>query len=191
MGQTPGIRRFGLRAAALCGLLLLTAAASPPWTVTRDSSRIEMAVRAFGGSHTGRFEDWRADVVFDPEAPGRTRARVVVQSRSLKMSPSAASSRATGPGFLDSARYPDIRLDLQALRPLGGERYTAETEVTIRGQTRTIAFPVDLRVSGDQAHLTGAFALDRADFGIGTSGPWNRLVGRQVTVRVALQARRG
>ncbi len=150
-----------------------------------------MAVRAFGGSHTGRFEDWRADVVFDPDSPVQTRARVVVQSRSLKMSPSAASSRAIGPAFLDSARYPDIRLDLQGLRHRGGEAYTAEAAVTIRGQTRTIAFPVDLRVSGDRAHLTGAFALDRADFGIGTSGPWNGLVGRQVTVRVALQAQRG
>ena len=109
----------------------------------------------------------------------------------VRPSPSAASSRATGPGFLDSARYPDIRLDLQGLRPEGGARYMAEAEVTIRGQTRTIAFPVDLRVSGDRAHLTGAFALDRADFGIGTSGPWNGLVGRQVTVRVALQAQRG
>jgi polyisoprenoid-binding protein YceI len=193
MGTAPQPGGLALRLAGLCGLLLLTAAASPPpaWTVTRDSSRIEMAVRAFGGSHTGRFEDWRADVLFDPEAPGRTRATVVVQSRSLKMSPSAASSRATGPAFLDSARYPDIRLDLQALRPLGGERYSAEAAVTIRGQTRTITFPVDLRVSGDRAHLTGAFALDRADFGIGTSGPWNGLVGRQVTVRVALQAQRG
>lgn len=193
MDTAPRPGRLALRLAGLCGLLLLTsaAAAPPDWTVTRESSRIEMAVRAFGGSHTGRFEDWRADVVFDPDSPVQTRARVVVQSRSLRMSPSAASSRAIGPAFLDSARYPDIRLDLQRLRPEGGARYTAEAEVTIRGQTRTIAFPVDLRVSGDRAHLTGAFALDRADFGIGTSGPWNGLVGRQVTVRVALQAQRG
>jgi polyisoprenoid-binding protein YceI len=193
MDTAPRLGRFALRVAGLCGLLLLTAAAAvpPAWTVTRDSSRIEMAVRAFGGSQTGRFEDWRADVVFDPDSPGLTRATVVVQSRSLKMSPAAVSSRATGPAFLDSARYPDIRLDLQALRPLGEDRYTAEATVTMKGQTRTITFPVDLRVSGDRAHLTGAFALDRADFGIGTSGPWNRLVGRQVTVRVALQAQRG
>jgi hypothetical protein len=59
----------------------------------------------------------------------------------------------------------------------------------VKGRRRDIAFPVDLRVAGERAQLTGAFTLDRADFGIGTSGPWNRLVGRQVTVRVALQAR--
>lgn len=185
------MRRVGLRAAALCGLLALTAAAPPPWTVERDRSRIEMAVRAFGGSHTGRFEDWRADLAFDPGAPAQTRATVVVQARSLKMSPSAASSRATGPAFLDAARFPDIRFELQSLRSLGGGRYTADAAVTMKGRTRTIAFPVDLRVDGERAHLTGAFVLDRTDFGIGTTGPWNRLVGRQVTVRVSLQARRG
>lgn len=184
------MRRFGLRVAAICALLVLTAGTPVPWTVTRDTSRIEMGVRAFGGSHTGRFDDWRADLTFDPEAPGRTRATVVVQARSLKMSPSAASSRATGPAFLDAARYPDIRVDLQSLQSLGGDRYMASAAVTMKGRTRTIAFPVDLRVVGDRAHLSGAFVLDRTDFGIGTTGPWNRLVGRQVTVRVALQARR-
>ena len=83
-----------------------------------------------------------------------------------------------------------IRVDLHTLEPAGGERYTADTMATIDGVTRPVAFPVDLRVTGDRAHLTGAFILNRADFGRGTSGPWNRLVGRQVTVRVALQAHR-
>ena len=68
--------------------------------------------------------------------------------------------------------------------------YTADAVVTLKGVSRPVSFPVDLRVTGDRAHLTGAFVLNRADFGIGTSGPWNSLVGRQVTVRVALQARR-
>ena len=100
-------------------------------------------------------------------------------------------ARATSPAFLDAARYPQIRFDLQSLEPLGGDRYTARARVTMKGVTRPVAFPVDLRVTGDRAHLAGAFVLNRVDFGIGTSGPWNGLVGRQVTVRVALQAQRG
>ena len=61
----------------------------------------------------------------------------------------------------------------------------------MKGRTRATDFPLDLRVTGTRAQLAGAFMIDRADFGIGTSGPWNRLVGRQVTVRVAIQARPG
>jgi len=185
----PAVRPLVALLLALLAPLLLGASPTP-WTFDRDASRIEMAVRAFGGSHSGRFDDWQADLAFDPDAPDRTRATVVVQARSLKMSPSVASSRATGPAFLDAARYPDIRVELQSLQPLGRDRYTANAAVTMKGRTRLIAFPIDLRLSGDRAQLTGAFVLDRTDFGIGTTGPWNRFVGRQVTVRVALQARR-
>ncbi|MGV8929583.1 MAG: YceI family protein [Brevundimonas sp.] len=172
-------------------LFALTGAGTLPWTVDRDASRVELSVQAMGGSHTGRFNDWGGDIVFDPADPQRTRATIVVQAASLVMSPSVASRRATGPAFLDAAHHPLIRFDLLSLAPLGGNRYTARADVTMKGVKRPIVFPVDLRVIGDRAHLTGAFELNRADFGIGTSGPWNRLVGRQVTVRVALQARRG
>lgn len=190
MDPAAAVRRRAVFAFAVLALLTQTGAAPIPWMFDRDASRIEMSVRAFGGSHSGRFADWRGDIVFDPADPGRTRATVIVQSASLAMSPAVASRRATGPAFLDAARYPLIRFDLRALEPLGGDRYTARAEVTMKGVTRPIAFPVDLRVTGDRAHLMGAFVLNRADFGIGTSGPWNRLVGRQVTVRVALQAHR-
>ena len=157
--------------------------ASPPWEVVREASTIEMSVRAFGGSHRGRFDDWRGDIA-------RTRATVVVQTGSLKMRPAAVTGRAVGPAFLDARRYPTIRFELRSLEALGGERYSARADVTMKGRTRPVTFPVDLRVTGDRAHLTGAFTLDRTDFGIGTTGAWNRLVGREVTVRVALQARR-
>lgn len=179
------------RLAVLLALLtpLLTGAASGPWTFERDASRIEMSVQAFGGARTGRFEDWRGSLVLDPADPEAARASVIVQAASLRMSPSVATGRAVGPGFLDAARYPMIRFELKSLQPLGGDRYTANADITMKGRTRPVTFPLDLRINGDRAHLAGALTLDRADFGIGTSGPWNGLVGRQVTVRVALQAR--
>jgi polyisoprenoid-binding protein YceI len=187
----PAVRRPAILAFAVLALLALTGAGAAPWTVDRDASRIELSVQAFGGSHRGRFNEWSGDIVFDPADPDRTRAMIVVRSASLAMSPAAVSGRATGPAFLDAARHPVIRFDLRSLEPRGGDRYTAHALVTMKGVARPAAFPVDLRVTGDRAHLTGAFVVNRADFGIGTTGPWNRLVGRQVTVRVALQARRG
>ena len=182
------------RAVLLAGLAVLGLGgwsdAPPPWAVVREASTIEMSVRAFGGSHRGRFDDWRGDIAFDPETPDRTSATVVVQSGSLKMRPAGVTGRAVGPAFLDAQRYPTIRFDLRSLQALGGDRYSARADVTMKGRTRPVTFPVDLRVTGDRAHLTGAFTLDRTDFGIGTTGAWNRRVGREVTVRVALEARR-
>lgn len=150
-----------------------------------------MSVRAFGGTHIGRFSDWRGEAELDPGRPEGARATVTVQAGSLRMSPAAVTQRATGPAFLDAARHPIIRFELKSLEPLGGSRYSARAEVTVKGRRRDVAFPIDLRLTRERAQLTGAFTLDRADFGIGTSGPWNRLIGREVTVRVALQARPG
>ncbi|HEX8660376.1 MAG TPA: YceI family protein [Brevundimonas sp.] len=180
-----------LLAALLVALLapLLIGAAPGPWTFEREASRIEMSVRALGATRTGQFEDWRGSLVLDPARPEEARGSVTVQAASLKMSPAVAASRAIGPSFLDAARHPTIRLDLKSLEPLGGSRYTARADITVKGRTRAIAFPLDLRINGERAHLAGALTLDRADFGIGTSGPWNGLVGRQVIVRVTLQAR--
>ena len=183
------MRRRAVLLAALAGFALGGSAAPEPWTVLREDSTIEMSVRAFGGSHRGRFDEWRGDIAFDPTTPGRTRATVVVQAGSLKMRPAAVTGRAVGPAFLDARRYPLIRFELRSLDSLGGDRYSAHADVTMKGRTRPVTFPVDLRVTGDRAHLTGAFTLDRTDFGIGTTGAWNRMVGREVTVRVALQAR--
>jgi polyisoprenoid-binding protein YceI len=180
-------------AALLLALLapLLSGAAPGPWIFDREASRIEMSVRALGATPTGEFEDWRGSLVPDPARLQDARGSVTVQAASLKMSPALAASRAIGPSFLDAARYPTIRLDLKSLEPLGGSRYTARADITVKGRTKAIAFPLDLRISGERAHLAGALTLDRADFGIGTSGPWNGLVGRQVIVRVTLQARPG
>lgn len=180
-------------AALLVALLtpLLTGAAPGPWTFEREASRIEMSVRALGASRTGRFEDFRGSMVLDPAHPEDSRGTMIVQAASLKMSPSIATNRAIGPAFLNAAQYPTIRFELKSLESLGGDRYTARADITMKGRTRPVVFPVDLRISGDRAHLTGALTLDRAEFGLGTSGPWNGLVGRQVTVRVALRARPG
>lgn len=190
MDSAPAVRTPAILVLVALALLTLTGAAPAPWTVDRGASRIELTVQAFGGSHSGRFSEWDGDIVFDPDDPERTRAAIVVQAKSLAMSPAAVSRRATGPAFLDVARHPVIRFDLRSLEPVGGDRYTARATLTMKGVTRPVAFPVDLRLTGDRAHLTGALVLNRADFGIGTTGPWNRLVGRQVTVRVGLQARR-
>lgn len=91
------IRRL-LLALALLGL---TAGAQEgsDWTVQREASRIEMFVRAFGGTHSGRFEQWSGDIVFDPDNPVASRADVTVQTGSLRMEPSAVTARARGRAF--------------------------------------------------------------------------------------------
>lgn len=184
------MRRRALLAIPAALLLLSGAPVPATWTFDRAGSGIDLSVRALGGTHTGRFEDWSGDLVLDPAAPAEARVGLVVKAGSLKMHPSIATGRAIGRDFLDAARYPDIRFQLRSMDPLGPGRFTAHGAVTMKGITRPVAFPLDLRVEGRTVQMTGGFTVDRTDFGIGTTGPWSRLVGRLVTVRVALRATR-
>lgn len=179
------------RLLVLAGLPLLAAAVqTPDWSLIKSDSSLSMEVRAFGSAQRGRFEDWRGDITFDPERPEATRADVVVRTASLRMTTNAATQAAQGRDFLDAASHPTVRLQLRSLEALGGARYTARAQVTIKGRSQPVSFPVELRVDGDRARMTGALVLDRTAFSIGTNGPLNSLIARQVTVRVSLAARR-
>jgi len=189
-----------IRAGRLSGLLLaLTLACTtgaPPvvaqvsqWVAVPTRSSITMRVTSPLGNRTGRFERWNADVRFDPDAPEDARVAVTVEAASLRMDNAALTRPAIGPALLDSERFPDIRFRLRSLRRLGGDRFTAEADVTMKGVTRPVSFPVTLRSDGQTAQMTGGFSLDRAAYGIGTQGSWNRLIGRQVRVDVTLATR--
>ncbi|AQR62213.1 hypothetical protein BZG35_11590 [Brevundimonas sp. LM2] len=159
------------------------------WSVVPAQSSITMRVASPLGHRSGRFERWEADVRFDPEAPEAAWVAVTVQAASLRMDNASLTQPAIGPALLDTARFPDIRFRLTSLRRLEGERFTAEADVTMKGVTRPVRFPVTLRSAGQTVQMTGGFSLDRAAYGIGTQGSWNRLIGRQVRVDVSLATR--
>ncbi|NBW09370.1 MAG: YceI family protein [Caulobacteraceae bacterium] len=182
------LRRAVLLALGLLPFARASMAEVRRWSVDPSRSSITMRIRAAGLTQTGRFEDWTGDIRFDPAAPETAQTTIEVRAASLRMNEPALTARATGPAFLDAARWPTIRFRLTRLERAGGG-FTARAEVTIKGRTREVVFPADLRVTGDAAQMSGGFVLDRAAFDIGMQGPWNALMGRQVRVDVALAVR--
>ncbi|WP_396593202.1 YceI family protein [Brevundimonas sp. R86498] len=184
--------RVGLIAAlALATVLLSDEAGAEPrdWVVIVQDSAITLRVGTPLGNRVGRFERWTGDIRFDPEVPEQARVGIEVQAASLRMNNSALTRTAVGTSFLDSGRHPSILFRLRGLEPTGPSSFTARADITMKGVTRPVVFPVTLRSDGARAQMAGGFSLDRAVFGIGTGGPWNGLIGRQVRVDVVLATR--
>jgi polyisoprenoid-binding protein YceI len=160
-----------------------------PWDVVRSQSAITLRVGSPLGARSGQFERWTGDIRFDPDAPETARVGIEVDATSLRMDDRALTRTALGPGFLDSAAHPRIGFRLRSLVPAGDQSFSAQADITLKGVTRPVTFPVILRNDGRTAQMTGGFSLDRAAFGIGTRGPWNGLIGRQVRVDVVLATR--
>lgn len=179
--------------AVLIGTVCLATGASRAeverWAVVPGDSAITMRVGTPLGARTGRFTRWTGDIRFDPDAPETAHVAIDVEAGSLRMDDARLTSTAAGSGFLDTRRYPRIAFRLTGLVPAGGDRFTAHADITMKGVTRPVTFPATLRSEGRTAQMTGGFSLDRAAFGIGTRGPWNGLIGRQVRVDVSLATR--
>ena len=183
-----------MRLALIAGLIwtacLVTGASRAEverWVVVPGDSAITMRVGTPVGARTGRFTRWTGDIRFDPRAPETAQVGIEVEAASLRMDDARLTP--TAAGLLDSGRHPRIAFRLTGLEPAGHHRFTARADITVKGVTRPVTFPATLRSDGRTAQMTGGFSLDRAAFGIGTRGPWNGLIGRQVRVDVSLATR--
>lgn len=183
------MRRRGAVIALLAVLAVGATARADSWVTVKPESRMGLSVRALGATQAGRFETWTADVTLDPARPEEARVNIDVQAASLRMNNASLTARTVGPAFLDATRHPVIRFRMTSLESLGAGRFTAGADVVVKGRTQAVRFPATLRVTGDTAQMTGGFSLDRTALGIGTSGPWNAVIGRQVRVDVVLVTR--
>ena len=172
-----------------CGVVGAGRAETQRWSVLRDESNITLSVRAVGVTQTGRFSRWASsEIAFDPLAPERAQATIDVQAASLTMQQAALTRHALGPSFLDAENHPLIRFRLVSVRPDREGRFIARADISIRGQTRPVSFPVNWTPSGGTERMTGGFTIDRRAFGVGTGG-WDGWIGRDVRVDVSLALR--
>lgn len=69
---------------------------------------------------------------------------------------------------LETSRYPDIVFESRdvSLRRVAQDRYQAaiEGDLSLRGVTRTVSFPADVRIEGDVLRARGEFTILHGDY---------------------------
>ena len=177
--------------AALIGLWVhgFALAEAVRWTVDPARSVIRLEVDALGMTQAGRFGDWSGDIVFDPAKPEAARVNLAILAASLDMGDSLVTAQAKSQGFLHVSDFPRIDVALIGLERVGDDRYQARADVTCKGQTERVTFPVAVRVSGNEVQIEGTASLDREAFGIGTESLRGLIIGRIIKVDVDITAR--
>lgn len=177
---------------ALFALVLSAATAgAAEWRVVMPESEISFTARQGERAFTGHFAEWRAEIRFDPNDLAASRAVVVIDLASARTGDRQRDAMLPEPAWFDVARFPEARFETTAIRHLGGNRYLAAADLTIKGITRQVKLPFTLDIEGDLAHMAGGLTLRRTEFDIGT-GQWaeGKWVGLEVEVGVRLRARR-
>jgi len=183
--------RVGLLATA--GLLLAAGpvfAAPSTWTVD-PSSKLTFQGAMNGEAFTGVFRSWNAQIVFDPKALGASKAVVHVNVASASTSNADRDQALPTDDWMAASKFAQATFVTRDFRDLGGGKYVADGDLTIRGVKKPVTLPFTLAISGDTARMSGAIVLNRTAFGVG-QGQWTtgEVVDTKVTVNVALTAHR-
>lgn len=142
------------------------------------------ALGFLGHRHAIEVTDWTADVDWRPEDPASSRASFTVPASALRIDTDRAREIAglgSGPGAddveelqekmlssenLDAASHPRLRLEVTGVEPLKGGDLRVTADLTVKGRTRTVRFPVQVERSGSGATFSGSFTVAQSDFGI-------------------------
>jgi polyisoprenoid-binding protein YceI len=167
-------------------LLLLVASPALCANLTLDpaQSRVGFRYQQMGSDAEGEFRHFSADVQFDSARPETGHVIVSVDPASIDTGLPDANTEAAQPGFFDTRKFREARFESSSIKPLGGGRYRVTGKLTIKGISRTMDTIAGIRPEGAAQRLTGAFALNRLDYGIGT-GMWSDTSVLANEVRVA------
>jgi polyisoprenoid-binding protein YceI len=190
----PAARRLAPGAfAAILGLgIAAPAAAAPPaWVTDKAASALRFTTSMAGESFTGAFRRWDADIRFDPaDLAGSSVVATIDVASAATGNPDRDQALPTA-AFFDAPAFPRATFVAHGFTAAGPGRYQAAGVLTLRGVARPVSLPFTLAISGAQARMTGAVAINRLVFGVG-QGEWKdtATIPAAVTVSIVLTARR-
>ncbi len=175
MRQAIGRRGFAVGLGA--GLALhRPALANTRYVFDHAAGRLEFVARHLGVlSSTGRFENFAAELLIDPDRPLTTRVDVTVRTAAVALAYPGAVDLLRSPAFFDVERFPEARFTGQATGEGTLARFPLAGELTIRGITRPYRMEArlldrkrDAALGRDVAEFSGGGVMKRSEFGMVT-----------------------
>lgn len=175
------------------GLLLALAAlhanAAVLTQLNPQRSQINFTSKQMGVTADGRFTKFDAQLAIDPAHPEAGKARIDVELASVDAGGPEATGEVKGKAWFNTAAFPKASFVATKIRALGGGRYEALGNLSIKGITQPTTATFTLRQEAPGAWVEGGFVLPRLQFKIG-EGEWadTATVANEVNVRFKLFA---
>ena len=179
--------------AAVAALLAAQPAVAEPYAIDRSHANIGFSVNHFGFSMIrGHFEEFDAEIDFDPEAVEETELRFTIDPASIYTGWEKRDQHLRGEDFFEVETYPEITFVSKEVRQTGAETAEIVGDLTIRDITREVTFDAELNRIGPSpfdpektiAGFTASTVLDRTEFDLGYAAPD---VAAEVPIRVDLE----
>ena len=172
---------------ALVLLALSVLPAQAQQTLVPSHSEIAFTSKQMGVPVEGRFRNFTAQVAFDPKKPETAKIGFSIDLASVSFGAAESEAEVAKPDWFNTTKFPQATFQSSAVKASGAGRFEMAGKLAIKGASRDVVVPVALSQSGGTTTATGAFALQRLDFGIG-DGDWRdtSIVANEVQVRFKL-----
>lgn len=187
--RSPSITA-GLLAVALAAALPAEPAAAVEYSrVDVAKSSLSFVSRQMGVAVDGRFKRFQTTLHFDPAKPAAGKAEFKLELASIDTGVREADEEVVGKDWFDVARHPQASFVSREVKALGGGRFEALGDLTIKGVTRPVRAPFTFKESAGRAMIEGGLTILRGDFGVG-SGAWADYgtVANEVELRFRFEA---
>lgn len=178
-------------AALLASFALLAGAANAVEYKRVDLSKSSLIFvsKQMGVAVDGRFKRFNASLGFDPAAPAKGHAEIAIELASVDTGVTEADEEVVGKDWFDVARFPKASFVSREVKVLGGGRFEALGDLTIKGTTKPVKAPFTVREAGGRAVFDGSFTMLRGDFAVG-AGAWADYgtVANEIVIRFHFEA---
>lgn len=156
--------------------------------VNPTASTISFTYNQMGSRAYGTFKKFEGVLDFDTAHPEAAHARLTIDLDSIDAGSEDANSELKKPAWFDTASFPQAIFESTQFNDLGNNRYRITGNLTLRGLTREVAVPVQLKADNTIGIFDGELTLERDDFKIG-EGEWaDTMVSNAINIRFRMVA---
>jgi polyisoprenoid-binding protein YceI len=140
-------------------------------TVQPNESSVSFGYTQMGVPMDGKFNQFSAQILFDPDKLDKAQARIDITLASIDTGVDEANEEVAGKLWFNTKDFPSASFVASGIKALGGNQYEASGKLTIKGRTLDIKTPLTFQATGANGQFDGAFVIKRLDYGIG-EGMW-------------------
>jgi polyisoprenoid-binding protein YceI len=175
--------------AAACSLCVVSVAQAVEYTrVNTTASQISFTYNQMGSRMYGTFGKFEATLDFDTDNLANAHTTLHIDLTSIDAGSEDANTELVKPAWFDTEKFPVAVFESRRFTRLAERRYLIDGQLTLKGITREVQVPVELKPGSAIGIFDGDLILKRDEFGLG-AGEWaDSVVSKDIAIKFKVVA---
>jgi polyisoprenoid-binding protein YceI len=175
--------------AGACVLCAIPAAQAVEYNrVNTTASQISFTYNQMGSRMYGTFGKFEATLDFDTDNLASAHTTLHIDLNSIDAGSEDANTELVKPAWFDTAKFPVAVFESSRFTQVAEHRYLIAGQLTLKGITRKVEVPVELKPDRDIGIFDGELLLKRDEFDLG-AGEWaDTVVSKDIAIKFKVVA---